>query len=275
MPSRYTDLPNVACDIFCNILHGVGGQASFDLSQVDIGLGQSKTRWETIPKTSIATQFSQANNVTVAGDGPAFDIMKIELDLEMKNEADERKLHRMANVHNIIAMWQGTQNLHATQKVSRTQNMNLTAGGYISDTEEIVKAIWSIFEPDGAAGIILSEWSPLPPAFSANDIPGRWTEVLTVCPTRRINHHPAESDEDSAPASILVTRKLVDWNGDLDNPRESWDDWEADNEFDKEIDDGIEDPESPAQRDVSAALNVPGWFQPTRRSKKQPEEGLL
>jgi hypothetical protein len=37
---------------------------------------------------------------------------------EMKKEAVERKLHRMAKVHDILAMWQGSQNLHATPKES-------------------------------------------------------------------------------------------------------------------------------------------------------------
>jgi hypothetical protein len=63
----------------------------------------------------------------------------------MKKEAEERKLHRMAKVHNFLEMWQGSQNLHATQNESRAQNKQTTAVGYISDPEEIVKASWSLF----------------------------------------------------------------------------------------------------------------------------------
>jgi len=57
----------------------------------------------------------------------------------------------MAKVDNFLEMSQGRQNLRATQKESRTDNKQLTAIGYISDTEETVKASWSLFQHDGAA----------------------------------------------------------------------------------------------------------------------------
>ena len=59
---------------------------------------------------------------------------------EMKKAVEERKLHRMAKVHDFFEMWHGSQNLLATQKESCTQNKQITAIGYISDTEEIIKA---------------------------------------------------------------------------------------------------------------------------------------
>jgi len=90
----------------------------------------------------------------------------------MKKEAEERKLHRLAQVHDFLEMWQGSQNLCATQKKSLAQNKQMTAVGYISDTEEIVKAFWSLFQHDGAAGFKLSERSHLPPPLSAKDLPG-------------------------------------------------------------------------------------------------------
>jgi hypothetical protein len=37
-------------------------------------------------------------------------------------------------------MLQGSQNLHAVQKESHAQNKQVTAGGFISDTQEIVTA---------------------------------------------------------------------------------------------------------------------------------------
>jgi hypothetical protein len=64
-------------------------------------------------------------------------------------------------------MWQGSQNLPATHKESRGQNNQMTAVGYISDTEEIIKASWSNVQHDGGAAFKLSERSPLPPALSA------------------------------------------------------------------------------------------------------------
>ena len=45
--------------------------------------------------------------------------------------------------------------------------------------------------------------------------------------------------------SIADTENWLNWNGDLDNPNESEDDWEADAASDLEPYDGIEDPESP------------------------------
>jgi hypothetical protein len=47
-------------------------------------------------------------------------------------------LHRMAKVHDFLEMRQGSQNLRATQKESRAQHKQMTAVGYISDTQEIV-----------------------------------------------------------------------------------------------------------------------------------------
>jgi hypothetical protein len=73
----------------------------------------------------------------------------------MKKLTEETILHRMAKVHDFLEMWQGSQNLRATQTESHIQNNQMTAIGYISDTEEIVKASWSLFHHDGAAAFKL------------------------------------------------------------------------------------------------------------------------
>jgi hypothetical protein len=70
-------------------------------------------------------------------------------------------------------MWPGRQNLRATQKKSQPQNKQMTAMGYISNTEEIVKASWLLFQHDGAAAFKLSERTPLPPPLSTKDLSGR------------------------------------------------------------------------------------------------------
>jgi hypothetical protein len=77
-------------------------------------------------------------------------------------------------------MWQGSQTLQATQKEARAQNKQMTAIGYISDTEEIVKASWSNFHHDGVAAFKLLEKSPVPPAVSAKDLPGGRSQVWNV-----------------------------------------------------------------------------------------------
>jgi len=126
----------------------------------------------------------------LAATDPELDTTNTENDSEMKKEAEERKLHRMAKVQDLLEMWQGSQNLRATQNESRYQNKQMTAVGYISDTEEIVKASWSLSQHDGAAAFKLSERSPLPPALSAKDLPGGRTQILNVRPIWRINSHP-------------------------------------------------------------------------------------
>jgi hypothetical protein len=80
---------------------------------------------------------------------------------------------------------------------------------------------------------------------------------LNVRRNRRVNRHPAESDEDSSPESISDTEHWFNWNEDLDIPNESEDDWEPDNESDMELDNGSEASETLEQRNVSATPNVP------------------
>jgi len=132
----------------------------------------------------------------LAGDEPALDKTDKENDSEMKNEAEERKLQRIAKVHIFVMMWQGSQNLLTTQKESRAQNKQMTPVVYILDTEKIVNACWSLFQHDVAAAFKLSERSPLPPALSANNLPGVRTQISNVCRMQRFNRKPVEIDED-------------------------------------------------------------------------------
>ena len=186
--------------------------------------------------------------------------------------AEERKWQRMAKLHNLLEMWQGSQNLRATQKESRAQKKQMTAVGYISDMEEIVKASWSLLHHDGAAVFELSEWSPLPPALTAKDLPGGRTQILNVRQIRRINHHPVESEEDSASESISDAEYWLNCNGNLDNSNDSKEDSAADDEPDSEHKNSIEDAECPEQQDVSAVLNDPRLVRPTQKSKKQVQK---
>jgi len=124
--SKYADLSNVAHDIFSIIPHGVGVEASFSLGQDVIGWRQSKTTGETRREKLVVRQFARANNGILAGTDPELDTMNTENDSEMKKEAEERKLHTMAKVHDFLEMWQGSHNLCATQKESRAQNKLMT-----------------------------------------------------------------------------------------------------------------------------------------------------
>jgi len=273
--SKYADLSNVARDIFPIIPHGVEVEANFSLGRDVIGWRQSKTTGETLREKVVVRQYARANNRILAGDDPGFDRSESDHDLELKREAEEKKLHRMAKVHDFLDMWQGSHNLRATQKESRAQNKQMTAVGYISDTEECIKASCSIFQHDSAAACKLSEKSPLPPALSAKQLAGGRIQVLNVRRIRRINRHPAESDDDSAPESVSNTENWLNWNSDLDNPNESKDDCDADNESDVERENCFEDPECPEQRDVCAAPNIPGLLRPIGMTKKRTEKGLV
>jgi hypothetical protein len=89
---------------------------------------------------------------------------------------------------------------------------------------------------------------------------------------RGINCHPVKRDEDRSTESILDMDDWLNWNGDLDNPKDSEQDCTGDDETDIEHNTGIEDPDSPNQQDLRAAPNVPRLVQPTRKSKRQTEK---
>jgi len=67
----------------------------------------------------VERQYALANNGILTGDDPVLDTTEAENDIDLNREAEERKLHRKAKVYNFMEMWQGSQNLCATQKESR------------------------------------------------------------------------------------------------------------------------------------------------------------
>jgi hypothetical protein len=136
--SKYADLSNVACDIFSIIQHGVGVEASFSLGRDVIRWRQSNTTGETLRENVVVRQYARANNGILAGKNPVLDMTEAENDIELKRDAEKRKLHRMAKVHDILEMWQGSQNFRATQRESCAQNKQMTAVGYISNTEGLL-----------------------------------------------------------------------------------------------------------------------------------------
>jgi len=270
--SKYADRSNVECDIFSNIRLGVWVEASFSLGRDVIGWRQSKTTGETIRKKLVVKQFTRANNGILACTEPELDTTNTVNQSDMKKEAEEWILHRLANVHHFLKMWQGSQNLRATQQESRSQNQQMTAVGYILDMEEIVKASWSLFQHDGAAAFKLSERLPLPPALSAKDLRGGRTQMLNVRRIWRINRHPVHSNDDSSPENIRGTEVWLNWNGDLAIPNDSEEDCAAANESDIEHNNGIDDSQCPEQQEVSASPNVPGLVWLTRKSKRKAEK---
>ena len=175
----------------------------------------------------------------------------------------------MAKVHNFLEMWQGSQNLRATQKEFCAQHKQVTAIGYISDTEEIIKPSWSNFQHGNAAPFELSERSTLPPAWSGWDLPGERKQVLNVHWIKPINRHPAKREEDIGPKSISDTKNWLNWNGDRDNPNNSGENCEADDESEIGPDNVIKASETPEHWVVSVSPDVPGLIRPTQRSMRR------
>jgi hypothetical protein len=117
--SKYADLCNVACDIFFIKSHGVGVEASCSLGRDDIGWRQSQTTGETLCEKVIVWEFASATNWILACADHEMDTTNTENDLQRKQHVEQKQLHRMAKVHHLLEMWQGSQNLCAAQKESR------------------------------------------------------------------------------------------------------------------------------------------------------------
>ena len=102
-------------------------EPSFSLGRDVIAWRQLKSTGETHCEKVVARQFAQPNHRILAGTDPELDTMKKDNDLEMKKDADERKLHRMGKVHDVLEMWQGSKNIRAMQKESHAQHKQMTA----------------------------------------------------------------------------------------------------------------------------------------------------
>jgi len=109
MHSNYADLSNVAQDIFSVIPHSVRVEASFSLARDVIRWRQPKTTDETSCKKVVVSQFVRANNGLLVGDDSELDPTSADNDMEMKKDAEQKKLHRMAKVPDFLDLWQGSQ----------------------------------------------------------------------------------------------------------------------------------------------------------------------
>jgi len=239
--SKYADLFNVACETFSIIPHAVVVKASLFLRRDVSGWRQSKSAGETLCEKVVRRQFRRANPRLLAGNDPILDPTSADNDMEMQREAEQKMLHQMAKVNNLLEMWHSSQNLQPTQKESHTQNNQLTAVGYILDTKEIVHTSWSLFQHDGLAAFIVLDTSPVPSALSGKDLPEWSIWVLNIRQIKWINCHSAKSYGKSSPESISDTENLLNGKGDLDNLNDSEDNWEADNESDRELVNGSEE----------------------------------
>jgi len=111
--------------------------------------------------------------------------MDTENNKEMMKEAEARTMNTIAKVHDSLVMWQGSQNLRAAQKKSCTQNKQMTAMGYISDTEEIINASWSLFQHDGAAALKIVTKISIATSFVSEEPPWRTNSNIESPPTSK------------------------------------------------------------------------------------------
>jgi hypothetical protein len=98
--SMKPNLANVAQDRFSMILHGVGVEASLSLRGDATSWRQLKTAGESFHQHVVIRHFAQNSDRVLVYTDPELDTMNTENVLEMKKEAEERKLHRMARVYN-------------------------------------------------------------------------------------------------------------------------------------------------------------------------------
>jgi hypothetical protein len=145
-----------------------------------IGWMQSIMTGETLGEKVVVRQFARAYEGLLAGDDPVLDSSITDHDMEMKSKAEEMKFHQMAKIHDFLVKWQCSQNPQGTKTESRTQYKQIPAVGYISYTEEMVKASWSTLNHDGAAGFKLLETSP---ASATNVMSFRKTQVYLMALT--------------------------------------------------------------------------------------------
>ena len=81
----------------------------------------SKTTAVTRRTTVIVRQLAGANTWNLTCADQSFETGNRENESEMKRHVEERTLLRMAKVHDILDIWQGRQNLGATQGEFRAQ----------------------------------------------------------------------------------------------------------------------------------------------------------
>jgi len=101
-------------------------EASSSRGRDVISWRQSKTTDKTLREKVFVRQFAGPINSILTGTYPELETTNTENNSEMKEEAEERTLHRMAKVQDILEMWQGSQNLRATQKeISRSKQADV------------------------------------------------------------------------------------------------------------------------------------------------------
>jgi len=117
--SKCGDISVMACDILSDIPHHIVLKAILFLGADMVGWWQSHPAGGTLRKIVVVRLFARAYNRRVVSYNPVLNTRNADDDLEMHCESEEKKLHRMGNLHNGLEMLQGSQNLCVAQKDAR------------------------------------------------------------------------------------------------------------------------------------------------------------
>jgi len=102
--SVYANHSHVARNIFTSILHGVRVEDSVSLGRDVISWRLSKTTSKTLREDVVVRQLALAIIGILGGDDPASDMINTENDSKLKREAEERKIHSIAKVYDVLEM---------------------------------------------------------------------------------------------------------------------------------------------------------------------------
>jgi len=206
---KYADLSKTAHSIISIIPHGVRFEAGFDLPRDVLSWRQSKTSGKTLEEKVFIRQFAQVNNKIFRGRLRSISYHADAEWIGIEERCGGKKIEQNGQGPWLFGDVAGQPKpMCHTKGISRPKQAN-DSHKYISDTEQIIKASRSNFLHEGAAAFQLSAKSPLPPALSATDLPEGWTEAFNVHRHKRIECHPAKSNDDSASESICDTPKLA------------------------------------------------------------------
>jgi hypothetical protein len=116
--SKYADLTNVARDIFSIIHHGIGVESSCSLGRDVIGWRQTRKTGDSLREQVVVRQFARSNDGVLAGDTTDLKTLRSG-DIEAQKATEDKKLHRLAKVHDFLDMWDGSEKLQHMQRAAR------------------------------------------------------------------------------------------------------------------------------------------------------------
>jgi len=224
--SKFTDLSNVAHGTFAIVLQVVGVEESFSLGRDVIGWRQSKTTGETHQEKVIFRYFAQAYKSILAGGDTALNTKETERNLDLNKQVEGKNCTEWPRS---TTRWRcgraaKPSALHRRNLVlKKTRDSHALHFGCWRDRQNILVTLATWW----CSCILTVKKITFATSFVCKGSPGGQTQVFNVHWIRRTDHHPAESDEDSAPESISNNKSRLNGHRDFDIRNASWADREA------------------------------------------------